>query len=166
MFKKLIWSKIFVHQKGEKTAIKRKTFLLGTVPRDFQLSVFFINLFPPIPRASHLRSFRIFENSQRYSHLKVHQRMVSLRPVANGKNLQAKSFSIFFYTFSPVSLIPVVHLDLRIFEQIRNSPNAIFRGLGEDVSWKKAEAKNFVTLSLFRKSVLRNRGRREGGGLG
>ncbi len=35
----------------------------------------------------------------------------------------------------PVSLIPVVHLDLRIspqiFERIRNDPNVIIRGLGE-----------------------------------
>jgi hypothetical protein len=35
----------------------------------------------------------------------------------------------------PVSLTPVVHLDLqispRIFKKIRNDPNVIFRGLGE-----------------------------------
>jgi hypothetical protein len=35
-----------------------------------------------------------------------------------------------------VSLIPVVHLDLkispRIFEKIRNDPNVIFRDKGED----------------------------------
>ncbi len=35
----------------------------------------------------------------------------------------------------PVSLTPVVHLDLRmslrIFEKIRNDPTVIFRGLGE-----------------------------------
>jgi hypothetical protein len=35
----------------------------------------------------------------------------------------------------PVSLIPVVNLELRIspriFENIRNSPNGILRGLGE-----------------------------------
>jgi hypothetical protein len=38
----------------------------------------------------------------------------------------------------PVSLIPVVHLDLqispRIFEKIRNDPSVKFRGLGEDDS--------------------------------
>ncbi len=38
----------------------------------------------------------------------------------------------------PVSLIPVVHLDLRIslsiFEKIQTDPNVIFRGLGEDDS--------------------------------
>jgi hypothetical protein len=38
----------------------------------------------------------------------------------------------------PVSLIPVVHLDLgisqEILERIRNDPNIIFSGLGEDDS--------------------------------
>jgi hypothetical protein len=38
----------------------------------------------------------------------------------------------------PVSLTPVVHLDLRIypriFEKNRNDPNVIFSGLGEDDS--------------------------------
>jgi hypothetical protein len=49
-----------------------------------------------------------------------------------------------------VSLIPVVHLDLQISPQIfeKNVPNAIIRGLGEDDSRKKPEAKNLVTLSL------------------
>ncbi len=51
-----------------------------------------------------------------------------------------------------VSLIPVVHLDLRIspriFKKIQNDPRVIFRGLGEDDSCKKSEAKNLVTLSL------------------
>ncbi len=49
-------------------------------------------------------------------------------------------------------LIPVMQLDLRIcpriFENIRNHPNFIFRGLGEDDSWKRPEAKNLMTLSL------------------
>jgi hypothetical protein len=62
---------------------------------------------------------------------------VSLTPVAN---------------LPPMSLIPVVHLDLRlsprIFEKIRNSPNAILWGWGETDSSKKPEAKNLVTLSL------------------
>jgi hypothetical protein len=60
-------------------------------------------------------------------------------------------------TTPPVSLIPVVHLDLqissRIFEKILNDPNAIIRGLGEDHSRKKPEAKNLVTLSLKGGSV-------------
>jgi hypothetical protein len=52
----------------------------------------------------------------------------------------------------PVSLIPVVHLDLRIspriFEKIRNGPYELLWGWGETVSTKKPEAKNLVTLSL------------------
>jgi hypothetical protein len=52
----------------------------------------------------------------------------------------------------PVSLIPVVHLELRlsprIFEKIRDGPNAILCGWGEADSSKKPEAKNLVTLSL------------------
>jgi hypothetical protein len=62
---------------------------------------------------------------------------VSLTPLAN---------------LPPVSLIlVVVHLDLqislRIFEQIRSDPDAIFRGFGEN-NEKRPEAKNLVTLSL------------------
>jgi hypothetical protein len=34
------------------------------------------------------------------------------------------------------------------FRKIRNDPNFIFMGLGEDDSWKRSEAKNLVTLSL------------------
>ena len=52
----------------------------------------------------------------------------------------------------PVSLIPVVHLGLRIspriFEKIQNGPNVILGVWGETDSWKKQEAKNLVTLSL------------------
>ncbi len=44
----------------------------------------------------------------------------------------------------PVSLIPVVHLDLRIspriFEKILNGPTRILWGWGETDSWKKPEA--------------------------
>jgi len=52
----------------------------------------------------------------------------------------------------PVSLTPVVRLDLRIspqiFEKIWNDPNVIIRGLGKGDLWKKLEAKNLMTLSL------------------
>jgi hypothetical protein len=53
----------------------------------------------------------------------------------------------------PVSLIPVVHLRLRIFprilKKIRKGPIGIFEGLGEDDSLKKnLKAKNLVTLSV------------------
>ncbi len=46
---------------------------------------------------------------------------------------------------SPVSSIPVVHLDLRIspriFEKIRNDPKFIFRGLGEMIHEKNMKQK-------------------------
>jgi hypothetical protein len=45
----------------------------------------------------------------------------------------------------PVSLTPVVYLDLRIspriFEKIRNDPNVIIWGLGEGDSWKNLKQK-------------------------
>jgi hypothetical protein len=53
----------------------------------------------------------------------------------------------------PVSLIPAVHLDLRIspriFEKIRDGPNGILWVWGENDPRKKPEAKNLVTLSLY-----------------
>ncbi len=56
----------------------------------------------------------------------------------------------------PVSLIPVVHLDLqvspRIFEKICDDSNAIIRGLGEDDSGKKTrsnKSRDTVPLSLL-----------------
>ncbi len=55
----------------------------------------------------------------------------------------------------PVSLVPlisVVHLDLWIssrFLKKRNGLNGILWGWGETDSWKKPEAKNLVTLSLY-----------------
>jgi hypothetical protein len=57
-----------------------------------------------------------------------------------------------FFHLPLVSLTPVANLELRIspriFEEIRNDPNGIIRGLGETGSRKKPEAKNLVTLSL------------------
>ncbi len=62
---------------------------------------------------------------------------VSLKPMAN---------------FPPMSLILMVHHDLRIspwvFEQNRNGTSVFFRGLGEDDSWKKLKAKNLMAMSL------------------
>jgi hypothetical protein len=42
----------------------------------------------------------------------------------------------------------IIRISPRIFENIRNDPNGIIRGLGETDSRKKPEAKNLVTLSL------------------
>ena len=45
------------------------------------------------------------------------------------------TLAVLVANWPPVSLIPVVHLDLqispRIFEKIQNDPNVIIRGLGE-----------------------------------
>ncbi len=57
-----------------------------------------------------------------------------------------------FFHLPPVSMTPVVNLELRIspqiFEKILNGPNGIRRGLGETDSWKKPEVENLVALSL------------------
>jgi hypothetical protein len=63
------------------------------------------------------------------------------------------SLTIAPVVLSPVSLIPVVHLELRIypriFEKLRNGLNGILWGCGETDSWKKPEAIYLVTMSLF-----------------
>jgi hypothetical protein len=72
------------------------------------------------------------------------------------KGDQIKLLQIFliedFFHLPPVSLTPVANLELRIspriFEKIRNGPDAIIRGLGETDTRKKPEAKYLVTLSL------------------
>ena len=97
----------------------------GTVSRDFRLLFFFMNQFPPSPLVYHQGCFDFF-----------------------------RKFAEIFAAQGapPVSLIPVVHLDLRIspriFEKIRIGPNAILWGWGKTDSSKKPEAKNLVTLSL------------------
>ncbi len=45
--------------------------LKGRVSRDFLLLVFFMNQFPPSLRVSHYDRFKFFENSRRYSQVKV-----------------------------------------------------------------------------------------------
>ncbi len=46
----------------------------GTVSRDFLLLVFFMNQFPPVPEYLIRTVSDFFENSQRYSQVKVHHR--------------------------------------------------------------------------------------------
>ncbi len=70
--------------------LKRKSVLLkGTLPRDFRLQAFFKNQFPPSPCTIRAVS-NLFENSQRYSQLKLHHRVAPL--VANEKNLLLEKF--------------------------------------------------------------------------
>jgi hypothetical protein len=49
------------------------------------------------------------------------------------------------FNLPPVSLTPVVHLELRksprIFEKIRNGPNDILRGLGKLIHEKNQKSK-------------------------
>ncbi len=52
--------------------------LKGTVPRDFRLLFFFMNQFPPSPHEYTNRAVsNFFENSRRYSQLKVHHRQMA-----------------------------------------------------------------------------------------
>ncbi len=63
-----------------------------------------------------------------------------------------------FFHLPPVSLTPVVHLELeispRIFEKIRNGPNGIIWGLGETDPCRKPQVKNLVALSLYTSAAL------------
>jgi hypothetical protein len=92
------------------------------VPRDIRPHIFFHK--PVSPKAQSIPSgpFKIFSNIRGDIRTQGAP-TVSLIPVAN---------------LSTVTLIPTVHLDLRIssqvFEKIQNDPIVIFRGLGEDDS--------------------------------
>jgi hypothetical protein len=58
----------------------------GTMPRDFRLQIFFhVSLYPPLaPEYPITAVFRIFfENSQRYSQLKVQIEKILIRKVLN-----------------------------------------------------------------------------------
>ncbi len=60
------------------------------------------------------------------------------------KGVQTKYFTLFmienFVPLPPVSVTPVVHLELRIypriFTKIRYGPNGILRGLGKEIQEK------------------------------
>jgi hypothetical protein len=62
--------------------------------------------------------------------------LVLLTPVENCHRYQWHQ-RYQWQNWPPMSLIPVVHLDLQIFLKVWNDPHVIFRGLGEDDSWKK-----------------------------
>ncbi len=65
---------------------------------------------------------------------------------------ESTTLAVLVANLPPLSLIPVVHLDLqispRIFEKNWKNPMLLLKGLGEDDSRKKPETKNLVTLSL------------------
>ena len=80
-------------------------------------------------------------------HLKVNLKakfiyMLTLLP----KGVQTKLLKCFRLKVFSIEL--ELRISPRIFENIRNSPNGIIRGLGETASRKKPETKNLVTLSL------------------
>ncbi len=69
---------------------------------------------------------------------------MSLTLVANLPPLLT-TLAVLVANLPPVSLIPVVHLDLqispRIFEKIRNDPNAIIRARGKMIHEKNQKQK-------------------------
>ncbi len=80
----------------------------------------------------------------------------------------SQSFSLILWNYllknlenlPPVSLIPVVHLELRIFEKTRNDPNANFKGIGEEELRKKTWSKiSHDTVPLKRIEEEQERGR-------
>ncbi len=147
----------------------------GTVSRDFLLQVFSWITFPQAPDKNIRIISNFFENSRRYSQVKVHHRCQRHRWQIIGTisgcrhlkvNLKAKIytyvssttqrwqnkiFKIFliedFFHLPPVSLTPVANPELRISPRIFGL-NGILWGWGQTDSWKEPEAKNLVTLSL------------------
>ncbi len=123
--------------------------------------------FPQAPEYTIRAVSNFFENSRRYSQLKVDHRYqwhlkVNLKAkmyICVNSTIQRcpnKIIKIFligdFSHLPPVSTTSVVNLEPRIspriFEKNRNGPNGILWGWGETDWWKKPEAKNLVTLSL------------------
>ncbi len=64
-----------------------------------------------------------------------------LRNFSEGSSGESKNF----FQLPAKSTIPVVHLELRLFQQIFkkiwNGPNGILRGMGETYSWKNLKSK-------------------------
>ncbi len=169
-------------QREERTSTDRavESLLKGQCHEVFDFCFFSWISFPQAPEYTNRAVSNFFENSRRYSQLKVYHRCRWHR-WQMAKIFKLKKFNYFVWTplgsrvnininyclqvqfkmtaawycnhyLPPVSLIPVVHLDLRIspriFEKIRNVPNAILWGWEETDSSKKPEAKYHVTLSL------------------
>ncbi len=131
----------------------------GTVSRDFLLLVFFMYQFPPCPRVFHLDHSNFFENSRRYSQLKVCHRCQRHRWQMEKSSIIHHSIFIFScqqfdncsHCLPPVSLIPVVHHALPISPRILEKFEMVlmeYSGAGGKLIHEKPEAKNLVTLSL------------------
>ncbi len=105
----------------------------GSVSGDFLLLVFFMNQFPPAQEYPIRTVSNFFENSRRYSQVKVHHPYQRhWRQIVNDTGGKLPPVS----TTPATNLPPVVHLELRIspriFEKIRNGPNSILRGYMRD----------------------------------
>jgi hypothetical protein len=96
------------------------------------------------------------KNSEQYGHCYIDKNLTAGSAGVNRKlpglgwgNLKIRSQEA---NLPSVSLIPVVHLDLRIspriFEKIRNDPILLFSWAWGKMIMKKSEAKNLATLSL------------------
>ncbi len=130
---------------------------------DFRFSTWIS--FPQAPDYSIGAVSNFFENSRRYSQLKVHHRCRwhrwQMEKIFNlhyffwtplGSRVSRRLSLIPAAILPPVSLIPVVHLDLRIspriFENIRNGPNGIIRGWGILIHEKTRSKKSRDTVPL------------------
>ncbi len=124
--------------------------------QDFRLLVFFSGIcFPQAPEYTIRAVSNFFDNLRRYSQLKVHHwcrwHRWQIEKIFNHKSFNyfvwtpLGSIVTYRYIFAFVSLIPVVHLDLRIspqiFEKIWTGPNGILWGCGETDSWKKTRSR-------------------------
>ncbi len=94
--------------------------------------------FPQAPDYTPLGPFLIFRKFAEIFAAKAAP-LLLLTPVIGGKWKKFAAGAVIPAAVLPaVSLIPVVHLDLRIspqiFGKILNAPSVIFRGLGEDDS--------------------------------
>jgi hypothetical protein len=131
-------------------------YLKGQCHGIFNFRFFFMNQFSPSPWLSHLGRFEFFPKfaekicSSRCTKT-VFIILFGLLWVVELTYRKIFPSSSLKGVFTPVSLIPVVHLDLWI-SRIRNDPNVIFRSLGEDYSWKKTwskKSRDTVPLSTF-----------------
>ncbi len=76
----------------------------GTVPRDFQLQIFFLNQFPQAPEYTIRTISNFVKNFRRYSQLKVHHRCCWHRWQME-KFFNQNSFNYLFYTFELSSML-------------------------------------------------------------
>jgi hypothetical protein len=95
----------------------------GTVSRDFRLLVFFMNQFPQVPEYTIRAVSNFFENSWRYSQLKVHHRCQRHRWQME-KIFNHKSFNYLVWTpqLPPVSLTSAANLPPLSLTPVANLP--------------------------------------------